>query len=495
MTNLLVTYQALEAPALESICSMVLFLVAYVQFLAVSQGWVSLTVKQLRFLFYFLHLQMIPSSVAAAQSANEDLKFMIQNLHVAGRFGLVLVCLEPEITIPFQVLYTFMEVAINLMGFAKEPVAALCCGHFFVLAVIIAVSLFIHLALRAEIQASLDSANAESLTSCFRRLLRGVCDGEVLLDSQMNVARESECLKHLILTDVSLIGRSFEHLLVDEDRKPFGQFIESSTQAYMGPESKDSLPPLCSRISLRGSAGIRVATDIFHVPVPGLFRADEPYHLIAFKEDLDSRPQPEAGEDAIPEELLPTRSMPHPENLLHRNPASIVSRSSGNSSCVHHSIPELQEMTLLVDADTQLLDVQEAHLKFSRDTEPDDLASALQSSMPSLRKLVRPTDWDKVQYKVARFAAQAASNPAIQPKALKETILQLPDGSRVKAKEAFLKRTVHAQKVWLHLKEFHPEKIQNFSPLEGIRETMESQTSRPAFRNLYSGSEPDLQTT
>ena len=47
--------------------------------------------------------------------------------------------------------------------------------------------------------------------------------------------------------------------------------------------------------------GLRVRTDIFHVPVPGLFGATEPYHLIAFKEDYESRAQPDAQEDWDPQ--------------------------------------------------------------------------------------------------------------------------------------------------------------------------------------------------
>eukprot|EP00913_Durusdinium_trenchii_P025032 g23497.t1 len=73
--------------------------------------------------------------------------------------------------------------------------------------------------LRGLIYARLDTADAESLLSSFRRVLRGVCDGDVLLDSQMNVAQESQCLRHLILTDVSLKGKSFEHLLVDDEQR------------------------------------------------------------------------------------------------------------------------------------------------------------------------------------------------------------------------------------------------------------------------------------
>ena len=59
-----------------------------------------------------------------------------------------------------------------------------------------------------------------------------MCDGDVLLDSQMNVAQESQCLRHLILTDVSLKGKSFEHLLVDdEQRTRFREFVEASNDA------------------------------------------------------------------------------------------------------------------------------------------------------------------------------------------------------------------------------------------------------------------------
>lgn len=69
--------------------------------------------------------------------------------------------------------------------------------------------------------------------------------------------QESECLKHLILTNVSLKGRSFQHLLVDEEQQRFHEFINTSTQAFGTPESKGSALPLCLRVSFRGSAGGR----------------------------------------------------------------------------------------------------------------------------------------------------------------------------------------------------------------------------------------------
>lgn len=45
--------------------------------------------------------------------------------------------------------------------------------------------------------------------------------------------------------------------------------------------------------------GNRVAVDMYHVPVPGLYGASKPFHLIAFKEDSESRMQPEAPEEVL----------------------------------------------------------------------------------------------------------------------------------------------------------------------------------------------------
>lgn len=46
------------------------------------------------------------------------------------------------------------------------------------------------------------------------------------------VAQESQCLRHLILTDVGLKGKCFEHLLLDdEQRTRFREFIEASSDA------------------------------------------------------------------------------------------------------------------------------------------------------------------------------------------------------------------------------------------------------------------------
>ncbi|CAK9058402.1 unnamed protein product [Durusdinium trenchii] len=68
-------------------------------------------------------------------------------------------------------------------------------SQLFIFVVSISSSLVFDLLLRGRIRARFHTADAESLVTSFRRVLRGVCDGEVLLASQMNVAQES--LKHL----------------------------------------------------------------------------------------------------------------------------------------------------------------------------------------------------------------------------------------------------------------------------------------------------------
>ncbi|CAK9047798.1 unnamed protein product, partial [Durusdinium trenchii] len=263
MFSLYFLQEALKRPGLGIIIWVMCGTAAYVQHLVIGTKLLDCTPYRLKFLSYMLHVVVFLFILGTAGSATRSL-FSLQQSFVTGtRFLLVLTFLDPWVSIPFQVLYTTTQVVIHLKVFGEqgvEEMEPLCFTQFVVFGISTASSVFIDMALRGRIYAQLDSSDAESLVSGFRRVLRGACDGEVLLDNHMNVAQESECLKHLILTDVSLKGRSFQHLLVeDEDEQArFGQFIEASTQAFGRPDSKDSACPSSLRISLRTSAGIRV---------------------------------------------------------------------------------------------------------------------------------------------------------------------------------------------------------------------------------------------
>lgn len=85
-------------------------------------------------------------------------------------------------------------------------------------------------------------------------------------------------------------------------------------------------------------------------------------------------------------------------------------------------------MTLLVDVSTDLHDVQEAHMRFRRQSEEDpNELSALQSGMPSMRKFVKPTDWEKIRNRATTFAEESLQNPSLAPKAVKKLALRMPE--------------------------------------------------------------------
>ena len=101
----------------------------------------------------------------------------MQGFHSAVRFCLVLALLDPKITIPFQVLYTLVEVLLHVCvmedGDFWVQLGSFSSGQLFILVETIASSVFIDMGLRGRIYAQLDTADAESLLGSFRRLLQG----------------------------------------------------------------------------------------------------------------------------------------------------------------------------------------------------------------------------------------------------------------------------------------------------------------------------------
>ena len=190
----------------------------------------------------------------------------------------------------------------------------------------------------------------------------------------------------------------------------------------------------------------------------GLFGANEPYHLIAFKEDSESRQiYPEAPDDSVPASLLMSRydedSRQNEES--HQDTRSMI---SGTTHSFSH-LSALQEMTLLVDVNTELHDLPQAHLNFQREKQ-GDLRAALHSKMPSLRKLVKPTDWEKVRSHVVSFCERSLEDPRLSPEEIRMTVKLPGEHAWLKVEEATLHPIRGAQKVWL-LRGFRPEKIRH----------------------------------
>ena len=98
------------------------------------------------------------------------------------------------------------------------------------------------------------------------------------------------------------------------------------------------------------------------------------------KEDPEQKPPPdasEAGPSALPRSFAST--------------APSWTRSSDTE--IVDTCEELMEIALLFTNETGLLDVKEVRLSFHRQS----WAPTIESGMPTLRRFIRPTDWDRIE--------------------------------------------------------------------------------------------------
>lgn len=179
---------------------------------------------------------------------------------------------------------------------------------------------------------------------------------------------------------------------LEDERERFRSFM-------LAPEPSNSSAPPCLRVSLKRSNSYRVGVDLFHVPHQ---LGEETYHLVALREDCDTRSLPEVicTEDADEHPYAHTASC-HTELDGKSFAPSVTTVSQVSANSLLQISSDLQEMTLLVDPTSPLLDVEQAHLSFQRHSQEID------STMPSLRRLVQPTDWGTIRSQLVSFAARA----------------------------------------------------------------------------------------
>ncbi|CAL1132440.1 unnamed protein product [Cladocopium goreaui] len=249
-------------------------------------------------------------------------------------------------------------------------------SHVFVLAVIVVVD---H-TMRSIIFAKVDASDASSLMLGFRQVLRGVCDGDLLLDkSSCSIVDDASCLERLLKSSKKLSKTNFLDLFLDsESRQRFLHFLSSQDDGT----SAGSMPRGL-RISLQGADGA-VSIDVFQTKVPNQGATGTDYCLLALKEDPESAEEPpEASSQAAP----PISSVVSAQSVESQGHAG------STASEVVESYNELVEFALLVSNETAVFDVKEAHLAFRRQSsEP-----AILSGMPTLRRFIRPSDWDRME--------------------------------------------------------------------------------------------------
>ena len=367
---------------------------------------------------------------------------------VGGRFAVALCLMDIKMTIPVQVLFSIAEMrgAWHLDGSSFYGMVLVQITQ--ALIIMVGVCLF-EFPTRSRLAMLIDS---ESMVSSFRRMLRGVCDGELILDENLQIIGNTDSLTRLLMS--RKISGDFEQLLIEGDRGRFRHFVANVNQ-----NSAQPTPP-CLRLSLQLDE-VRVAVDLFHVRVSPLL--GEALHLLAFREDAESRLRQEAraARHEVPRMLLPS-----PQRA--RTAGSARSCASDVSALLQ-ICHELQEMTLLVDSSTAMLDVEQAHMSFSRDSAED--------SMPSLRRIVQPTDWPSVRDLLVDFSRSQSELPASERTVLR-TKLRLREGKRcIAARRVEVSTYSSPLKLHLHLSRM---RVETQAKHEG------------ALPELYEHSESDL---
>eukprot|EP00435_Cladocopium_sp_Y103_P034311 s535_g8.t2 len=321
-------------------------------------------------------------------------------------FFMSVTIIDRKVTLPLYIFEAIVHIARclverswQLIGFdhlTPQIVYSSLASH-----IIFAATLaFIDQIIINNIAAKLDSGDASSLMRGFRQVLRGVCDGDLVLDSRdWSIVEDASCLERLLKCNKALSETNFLDLFLDaESRENFVRFLSSDVVESSGDGDADGSPcstpasrlassvPRGLRVSLQGATG-PVSLDLFCTRLPGQGPAGSDQCLLALKEDpeqvLASVPVPA---DASPP-LGPLRTAQ--EGRL--PPQSLAGRSRSSVSEVVEAYDELVEVALLVSNSTGLLDIEEAHLSFQRQSN----APRIETGMPTLRRFIRPSDWDR----------------------------------------------------------------------------------------------------
>ena len=136
--------------------------------------------------------------------------------------------------------------------------------------------------LRDCVTASFQSKDSDSLISGFRQMLKGICDGELLVDGKFRICGGAPCLQRLLASQEEFAGRCLRDLIDgDEAREKIDGFLVPAVQ---GDDAEDLRPnegaPRCLRVPLKAPSGQVVPVDVFHVPLPrSLYGESTNYHL------------------------------------------------------------------------------------------------------------------------------------------------------------------------------------------------------------------------
>eukprot|EP00438_Fugacium_kawagutii_P011758 Skav222932 [mRNA] locus=scaffold1489:420474:421736:+ [translate_table: standard] len=317
----------------------------------------------------------------------------------------VVMTLDLELTLPMHalsaVLFTYKH--WQIVGFEKVTplMVVTSIAWNFGLGILVVLILF---TIKASVVAKRETHESSSLMLGFQKVLRGVCDGDVVLQrSSGKIVEDAACLERLLKSSRKLQQTNFLDLFLDaQSRDAFQQFLSADVP-------RESLPA-GFRVSLQGADG-PVSMDLFHAKIPMDGGSD--YSLLAMKEDA------EQSSCSIPDAKMQNPPVPRAE----RGPGA---GSVGSISHVVEGYDELVQFSLLVNNSTDMLDIQEARLTFNRQS----LLPTLESGMPTLRRFIRPTDWHRIETMIRNVTELPAEDMHAQCYFRHPMLFRIPGESR-----------------------------------------------------------------
>eukprot|EP00439_Symbiodinium_sp_Y106_P083167 s109_g23.t1 len=256
--------------------------------------------------------------------------------------------------------------------------------------VVVSVPVVMRSVVRDHVKASCDSQDSDSLASALSYVLKGVSDGHLLLDSNFKICGNASCLQRLLRTHENFSGRSFVDLVAGApSQKPFAKFLAEGGEV----EAKGGMPH-CARVHLLDASGQRVAVDIVHAVVPELY-GTATHHLLVIKEDPEARAM-------SPLQSPVSENLPDRQDI--RKEAIAGNERQRTREEMLHPLRQISEMTLLVNASTELIEIEQAVIQCAPCAPKEEEEDATTLGVLNLHGWTCPSEWHAVKSKLHQVA-------------------------------------------------------------------------------------------
>ena len=248
MSTLWYAWDTLRNPGYPKIFVMGQFMAFWAQHHACLEGWIPLHHRSLRAIsiaqygaFLVFALGRLDDTQADAATA-----LCFNTFQIVMRCMMVTIFADTTVAIPFQFLLSFLETAIFLQHYGSEAFFGFAVVQAITLGSICMISGLSEYWINSQTEALLESKAA---VQSFRKMLRGLCDGEIVLDSELQICDGANCLERLLS---KLHSKAFAQLLDPEQLESFQSFLEEKNEAM----------PACLRVSLsQGNHGGLVSCE------------------------------------------------------------------------------------------------------------------------------------------------------------------------------------------------------------------------------------------